>query len=690
LFSSQQAFSTTQDNQSELSDFQLYHLRVEVAQRPKDILDACHQLMEKLPENSNSYIQLILIEARSAIIKGKIDEASLLLKKACNLAESHKQFNALADALDLKAYVLSITGKLPEAREVLAQAHNLRDFLGSNTNWTYHYMVSAGYYWKTGNLEKALQSATRGLQQSEEKPNPFGFYPDLLNQTGNIYQLLKRYDIALEYYQKALDYVKENTENAYLESAILGNIGEVYTLMGDNKNALEYNVNALNLRIALNDTDGIPYSHWAIAKNALSIGDLKTAKSHASQSMELQSKRHNLWGVGYCLELLGEIYLKSNEFEKARDSLLQAIDICQDENILEHVRSSYSILSQVYEKLGEDKLALDAYKKYQSTDKEILSEKSQERISQLEVQYKTTQKENEILLLKNERDLQNALIKAEQSRRLALIIGISALALLLFLIVVLYVRKQNLTKQILRQKEALEIAHKKLKKSDREKSDFLNIAAHDIYSPVATIVNVLHGLKKDISQESAQQVELMHKSAMRVINLVKTLLNVRAIEEGTVATECHNLDIVPIIREVLIQRSTQASELNTEVHLNLHMGSIYAMAHSMSASQVIDNLLSNALKYTPKGSTITISTTEDEGHVYIEIENPGKPISEEQCKHIFERYIRLKDRNSNRKKSHGLGLYIVRMLAEKMGGSIECIPQEEQKVVFRLGLKKNS
>jgi len=557
FISSQQGFSTTQENNTELSDLQLYHLRVEVAQRPQEILDACHQFMEKLPENSNSYIQLILIEARSAIIKGNIDAAFSLLKKASNLAESHKQFNALADTLDLKAYVLSITGKLPEARETLTQVHNLRDFLGATTNWTYHYLVSAGYYWKTGNLEKALQSATRGLQQSEKKPNPFGFYPDLLNQTGNIYQLLKRYDIALEYYQKALDYVKENTENTYLESAILGNIGEVYTLMGDNENALSYNMNALDLRIALNDSDGIPYSHWAIAKNALSIGDLKTARSHATQSMELQKERNNLWGVGYCLELLGEIYLKSNEFEKARDSLLQAIEICQKENLLEHIRSSYDTLSQVYEKLGEDKLALDAYKKYQLTDKKILSEKSQERISQLEVQYKTTQKENEILLLKNERNLQNALIKAEQSRRLALIIGISALSLLLFLIVVLYLRKRNLTKQILSQKEALEIAHKRLKKSDREKSDFLNIAAHDIYSPVATIVNVLHGLKKSIPEESTQQVELMHKSAMRVINLVKTLLNVRSIEEGTVATECHNLDIVPIIREVYTSKRVE-------------------------------------------------------------------------------------------------------------------------------------
>jgi len=109
----------------------------------------------------------------------------------------------------------------------------------------------------------------------------------------------------------------------------------------------------------------------------------------------------------------------------------------------------------------------------------------------------------------------------------------------------------------------------------------------------------------------------------------------------------------------------------------------------MSTSQIVDNLLSNALKYTSQGNTITISTTEDEGNVYIEIENPGKPIAEEQCKHIFERYVRLKDRNSNQKKSHGLGLYIVKMLAEKMGGSIVCIPQKEPKVIFRLSLKKN-
>lgn len=221
--------------------------------------------------------------------------------------------------------------------------------------------------------------------------------------------------------------------------------------------------------------------------------------------------------------------------------------------------------------------------------------------------------------------------------------------------------------------EDLSLANERLLQLNEEKNEFLGIAAHDLKSPLSIIVgygNELQILEEPTQEEVNFHANYIMHSADRMLNLINNLLDVRAIEEGKVHLEREPCDLKEMMESV--HRYYHRVAVKKQIHLRYDIAPLDALADQSALYQVIENLVSNAIKYSPPDTTVFIYTSMKNGTVSIAVQDQGPGLSEEDQARLFSKFTRLTPRPTGDEGSNGLGLWIVRRLAEAMDGQVWC------------------
>lgn len=209
------------------------------------------------------------------------------------------------------------------------------------------------------------------------------------------------------------------------------------------------------------------------------------------------------------------------------------------------------------------------------------------------------------------------------------------------------------------------------KELDRIKSEFLSTAAHELRSPLTSILGFseLLLLRDDLSDdEQTRFLRYIYDHAMHLKQLVSDLLDISRIESGASFTvNLEPLDLWPLFE----QEISSWQEAYPRHSYKLHAGRDWppVRADKERIGQVMRNLLSNATKYSPGGGTITVSAIPVGGYIEISVADEGIGMSREELAHIFEKFWRA-DASSTAIEGTGLGLVIVRHIVEQHGGQI--------------------
>jgi signal transduction histidine kinase len=220
--------------------------------------------------------------------------------------------------------------------------------------------------------------------------------------------------------------------------------------------------------------------------------------------------------------------------------------------------------------------------------------------------------------------------------------------------------------------EELAASNEELAHLNNEKTEFLGMAAHDLRNPLTAIIGNADLLQIPASSEEvAESGTEISKAGRRMLELINDLLDANAIEEGRYASQLEPRDLRTLV-ETSLQNHHSASE-RKQIPLALEPGPpCWVQADRKAALQVIDNLVSNALKYSPPGSRITLSLREGDEWTQFNVQDQGPGISEADQKKLLQKHTRLSARPTGGESSVGLGLSIVKRLAEAMGGSVGC------------------
>ena len=222
--------------------------------------------------------------------------------------------------------------------------------------------------------------------------------------------------------------------------------------------------------------------------------------------------------------------------------------------------------------------------------------------------------------------------------------------------------------------DELAASNEELAHLNNEKTEFLGMAAHDLRNPLTAVIGFADLLQMDPSPRTASSAAHIASAGRRMLELIKDLLDANAIEAGVYASNIEPHDLRALV-EAGLQHHHSASE-RKQIPLVLEEGSpCWAQTDRKAALQIIDNLVSNALKYSPSGSQVTLQVREVNDWVEFAVHDQGPGIGEADQKKLFQKHTKLTARPTGGESSVGLGLSIVKRLAEAMGGSVGCQSQ---------------
>jgi len=220
------------------------------------------------------------------------------------------------------------------------------------------------------------------------------------------------------------------------------------------------------------------------------------------------------------------------------------------------------------------------------------------------------------------------------------------------------------------------------------KNEFINIIAHDLRNPVTAIIGFLYMIKtgKDRSKKTLDEyINIIHASALKLRNQINNLLEVGRSEAGALKIELEPVDLSEVLDESVKRAKAIALALKMKIDYKKNTNLPKVIAEKNKIMDVIDNLISNALKYNRENGTVTIVSSVSEAKVTISVSDTGYGIPKKDKDKIFKKYSRLGGK-SKKKRGTGLGLYTAKMLVEKMGGSIDFTSKEGKGTTFSVSL----
>ncbi|HVW23521.1 MAG TPA: PAS domain-containing sensor histidine kinase [Candidatus Saccharimonadales bacterium] len=222
---------------------------------------------------------------------------------------------------------------------------------------------------------------------------------------------------------------------------------------------------------------------------------------------------------------------------------------------------------------------------------------------------------------------------------------------------------------------------------DRMKSDFISLAAHQLRTPLSSIKTYSHmlqdGYMGDITAEQKRSLTTIIGAADRMNELMSMLLNITRIESGTIALNSKQVDIYRLTEDVMREVGLLAAERGVHMQLEKQGKTPTGLrTDSLLLKEIITNLVTNAIKYTPPKGEVIISVRGRRNDVLVSVSDNGWGIPKYAQDQVFSKFFRANNITKRETTGTGLGLYMVKGLLEELGGKIWFITEEGQGTTF--------
>jgi signal transduction histidine kinase len=211
-----------------------------------------------------------------------------------------------------------------------------------------------------------------------------------------------------------------------------------------------------------------------------------------------------------------------------------------------------------------------------------------------------------------------------------------------------------------------------LEELQKQKDELFAVIIHDIKNPAALIKSLVE-LLRSYDLTAIEQQEIMNdifETTTKIVSLSQEVSRILALEGGRIALDFESLSMNDLIKEVKKTNQIAADNKNIRLIMDLSDGIPEAQCDSQKMEEVIDNLVSNAIKFTQKGGMVKLITKQVEDTVVVEVSDNGLGLSEEDINSAFQRGSRLSAKPTSGEPSSGLGLWIVKKLVEAHSGRV--------------------
>lgn len=583
--------------------------------------------------------------------RGNYQQALNQALLALPLHKKEGNMRALANTQNIISYVYNGQGLPEKALEYALQALRTRRSLNDANEIAKSLNSLGDFYYNQYNLRKALRNYLESLRISRQINNQRGIAFSLTN-VGKVYLRQERYQESLLYFREALT-ISEKLNNAKQSATIHSNMGNAYLGLNDTDRAFRYYSAALRIHYTQNNNlDIVPVLN-EIGKLYAHKGDFKTALSFHYQA--LSKVKNTQWRL-----------LKLDTYKSMADTYLAMND---ERNFTEFYRMYSRLQDSVRNDISMRKIA--------ELQTRFEWEESQER-TQSENQQQTQE-------IERQKTIRNYLLT------IILVGSFLGVTLIAFYISRLRgnrkLKAQNETiihknRQLRRVNEALKGLNDKLVESEAElrktnetKDKFFSIIAHDLRAPLATFSSFLTALSDSDDSFTPEEIEFITKSTQKSLKNLTDLLN-NLLQWSRSQMGRLQFNPQPIMLHELTQQTVNlfvedTSNKSITLTSNVDLDAV-AFADANMLDFVVRNLVSNAIKFTPKGGRIVIESVPapEPNRLGIRVTDTGVGISPENMQKLFVLNSGFTTIGTANEKGTGLGLLLCKEFVERNGGAL--------------------
>ena len=217
--------------------------------------------------------------------------------------------------------------------------------------------------------------------------------------------------------------------------------------------------------------------------------------------------------------------------------------------------------------------------------------------------------------------------------------------------------------------------YKELEKIDKTKDSFIRMATHELQSPIVNIRAYIEALQEEISpllnEEQKEYFSRIDLSAKNLSNLINDILEVARIEQGRLDLTPKKISPSLLVEEIVEEFKLKANQKNLKLVFNKMQSPCFIYVNPNRFKEILTNLIGNAIKYTQKGTIeLKEKLEEKKKRYFLSVEDTGIGISGEDQKHLFEKFYRVKNKETAGIPGTGLGLWIVKRICHDIKGNI--------------------
>ena len=541
-----------------------------------------------------------------------------------------------------KGDLLFKEGKYNEAYTYYYQARLLPEtHLSACATASYSYRIAMILY-KQSRYMEAARTFQESFSQTDDCPESFSKYlksQELLNNIALCYYKFGNDDTALQYYNKALTFIGTNQpthepNNRWHDIArgvIYGNIGQIYKEQG------KYD----------------------------------EAKKLFRQSVAINLKRGNdIWDAQSAYLKLADLFYKENKIDSmgvALGEIRKSLDAMPN---FTWETEWHRLMWQYAEKQNRPS---EAY-----TDLTLYT-RGKDSMEKINKAITTVDASDYIKLLEKQHDI-DLLTKKNDSKDHYLMLAGSCGVLLLVIGWLIWKNAQHSKRKKLQLEDALALVQKRSEEKDR----ILHIVAHDLRSPIASIMMLSNVIKKSDNKEETDKVlQYMHTACNNSLTLIAEILG--AAESNNNENDVQEtIDVDKLVNDSVELLRVKASEKKQTFNLQLNGKEKFFIANREKINRVINNLLINAIKFSNDNKQITVTTSAENKRVQIAVKDNGIGIPERLKDKVFERFTKAKRKGTMGEPTFGLGLSICKEITEYYNGSIWFESKENEGTTFYL------
>jgi signal transduction histidine kinase len=544
----------------------------------------------------------------------------------------------------------------------------------------------AELYWFKGIYDKSLAYVLEALKLFEktgmEKETAYG-----CEVAGKIYKVTDNPLQAVDYYKKALDI------NLRLHQ--VPEVARIYTSMGSayvNMDSIDKGLSYYLVAFMIIDSLGMETE-----KNDLLIqlgdGYFRLNKYEESlknyyQAAALAEKTGNLFIQAQAKSRIGITYLQMKNLPAAKKYAQESLLLAEKIKTFRITGESYKTLAEIYAAEQDYKKAFENYMLYKEASDSLLNEEKIRQIGELQAKYDMSQKEQEIEWLKEQNINKTRTIKriTLASSMIALLLVFSLIQL--FLLIRLYRRTRQLNLKLAKQSKELEDLND-------QKDKFFSFVAHNLKNPFSTIMGFSELIAKNSHTKEYDKLDRYAKHilglSVHVHKILENLLEWSRIQRRSFEYRPENTDVAALISDVLEMNQKEAERKEIALTYDLPQN-LMSFTDKFMVTTILQNLMSNALNFTPSSGKIHVSAKTDGSKVTVSITDTGIGIAKDDLPKLFRIDVHPVKIGTAESKGAGLGLVICKELIQRCQGDITIESQLSRgtTVIFTLPVKDSN